>query len=107
LTQRGQQATTLAAQGLAFLGAHAEQRQRSILHRQRPPPPAPKRRRAGAGTGRLIVLPGPIGGGALGFGELQRPAGLDFPAALTVAIEQAQLQVLQPLRCWAAALITA
>ncbi|MNF93669.1 hypothetical protein D3C84_763530 [compost metagenome] len=39
------------------------------------------------------MLPGPIGGGAFGFGEFQRATGFDFPARLTVAIEQAQLHV--------------
>ncbi|MOA36779.1 hypothetical protein D3C78_1583230 [compost metagenome] len=33
LGQRGQQASALAAQGLAFPGAHAEQRQRAVFHR--------------------------------------------------------------------------
>ena len=93
LAQCGQQAPPLAAQGLTFFGTHAEQCQRPIVHRQRPPPPAPERQGAGARAGRLIMLPGPIGGGALGFGELQRPTGFDFPAALTIAIEQAQFQV--------------
>ncbi|MNS87061.1 hypothetical protein D3C72_1209900 [compost metagenome] len=33
LAQRGQQATALATQGLAFLGAHAKQRERAVLDR--------------------------------------------------------------------------
>ncbi|MNS64720.1 hypothetical protein D3C72_978580 [compost metagenome] len=88
LTQCGEQAPTLATQGLAFFGADTEQRQRPVLDRQRPPPPASERQRASAHACRLIVLPGPVSGGAFGLGKLQRPAGLDLPAALPVPVEQ-------------------
>ena len=102
LTQRGQQAAALAAQFQPRFRADAEQTQRPVFARQRPPPPAPKGQGAGTLARRLVVLPGPIGGGALGFGEGQRAAGLDFPTALAVAIDQAQIQVapaFQVVRC--------
>ncbi|MNO97745.1 hypothetical protein D3C76_894650 [compost metagenome] len=94
LAQCGQQTATLAAQGLALFRTHTEQRQWTVLHRQRPPPPTAKRQSPGACARRLIVLPGPIGGGAFGFGEFQRATGFDFPAVRSVAVEQAQLYII-------------
>ncbi|CAH0282639.1 hypothetical protein SRABI112_03964 [Pseudomonas mediterranea] len=88
-----QPAPTLAAQGAVVFRTHAQQRQRSTFHRQRPPPPAPGRQRPGPGAGRLVVLPGPVGRRAFGLGERQRLGGLDLPATLAISIEQAQLQV--------------
>lgn len=44
-------------------------------------------------AGRLIMLPGPVGGGAFSFGEGQRATGLDLPAALSIAIDQAQVEL--------------
>ena len=98
LAQRGEQASTLPAQFQARLGTDTQQPQGPLFTRQRPPPPTPKRQGAGAHAGRLIMLPGPVGGGAFSFGEGQRATGLDLPAALSIAIDQAQIELVPTLQ---------
>lgn len=93
LTQGREQAPTLAAQFQAGFGTDTEQTQRPLFTRKRPPPPTSERQSTGALAGGLVMLPRPIGGGAFSFGEGQRAAGLDLPATLVVAIDQAQVQV--------------
>ncbi|MNO69773.1 hypothetical protein D3C76_606320 [compost metagenome] len=92
LAERGEQAATLAIQRPGIQRTHAEQRQRPLLRRQRQPPPGAARQGAGAQPRRLVVLPGPVGGGALLLGELALHAGLDLPLAVGMA-EQTDFQV--------------
>ncbi|MNM67889.1 hypothetical protein D3C81_794330 [compost metagenome] len=94
LAKGREQAATRVAQRLAAARAHAEQRQRLLIHRQGPPPPAAIGQGIAAMPRCLAVLPGPFGSGAFVVAQRIGFAAGQAQQALAITFEQAHLQVM-------------
>ncbi|MNZ74351.1 hypothetical protein D3C78_927980 [compost metagenome] len=93
LAEGRQQAPARGRHDAALFCAHAEQSQRPLSARQRQPPPAAIRQGVGAQAGRLVVAPGPLGGGTLAVDEGCRDACLDLQHSFSVAPQQAEVEI--------------
>jgi len=91
LAKGSDQAPALVRQRRAVSALQADQQQRPLLRTQRPPPPMAGGQGIGAEARRLLVLPGPVGGRALGVGQLDVQAPFMAPLPISAARQQGQL----------------